>query len=146
MRIGEAGRTDTHTIRTLLAEAGLPFDDLKDSGPARFLIARDEDAGVGGVVGLEVYGKSGLLRSLVVTPDERQRGLGAQLTLDLEHMAKDLGVETLYLLTTTAEEFFAKRGYQRIERTLVPQEIGVSAEFKFLCPSNAVCMYRRLDK
>jgi len=128
----------------MLAEAGLPINDLEGSSKARFLIARDADRVIG-AVGLEVYGKSGLLRSLVVKPDERKRGAGAQLTLNLECHAKNLGAETLYLLTTTPEKFFATHGYRQFERKRVPQEIAATAEFKYLCPATAVCMYKQVN-
>ncbi|MHB8405969.1 MAG: arsenic resistance N-acetyltransferase ArsN2 [Gammaproteobacteria bacterium] len=144
MQIAQAGAADFTIIRALLAEAGLPFDDLRDSRQTRFLMARAQDGAVTGVAGLELYGKSGLLRSLMVNPAERQRGLGAELTLHLERQAKELGVETLYLLTTSAENFFAARGYKRFERARVPSEIAATTEFKFLCPVTAVCMCKRL--
>lgn len=108
-------------------------------------MARDDDEIIG-AVGIEVYGKCGLLRSLVVKADERKHGLGAQLTLNLESRARRQGIDTLYLLTTTAEKFFTAQGYQRFERTRVPEEISATAEFKLLCPSTAVCMYKQLDK
>lgn len=110
----------------------------------RFLIARDDDQEIIGAVGIEVYGKSGLLRSLVVKPDDRKRGVGAQLTLNLERLAKSQSVECLYLLTTTAEKFFATHGYHRFDRKRVPQDIAATTEFKLLCPSSAVCMCKQL--
>lgn len=144
MQIIQAGAADFTIICALLAEAGLPFDDIRDSRQTRFLMARAQDGAVTGIVGLEVYGKSGLLRSLAVNPGECRRGLGSELTLNLERRAKELGVETLYLLTTSAENFFAARGYQQFERARVPPEIAAATEFKFLCPVNAVCMCKRL--
>jgi amino-acid N-acetyltransferase len=62
----------------------------------------------------------------------------------LEARAHDAGVETLYLLTTTAAAFFAELGYERIERESVPAPIRESAEFGELCPSSATVMRRRL--
>ncbi|MDE2091231.1 MAG: GNAT family N-acetyltransferase [Gammaproteobacteria bacterium] len=145
MYIGEADTTDIAAIHSLLAEAGLPIDDLKGSSKARFLIAHDDDE-TSGAVGLEVYGKSALLRSLVVKPEARKRGLGAQLMRELECRAKNQGVDCLYLLTTTAEKFFAARGYHRLNRERVPQDIAATTEFKLLCPSSAVCMRKQLGE
>ena len=144
MQIAQASAADFTIIRALLAEAGLPFDDLRDSRQTRFLMVRAQDGAVTGVVGLELYSKSGLLRSLMVNPAECRRGLGAELTLNLERQAKELGVETLYLLTTSAKNFFAARGYKRFERARVPLEIAATNEFKSLCPVGAVCMRKRL--
>ena len=145
MRIAAASPVDITNIRDLLAGAGLPFDDLVDSGKTLFLIARDDDRVIG-AIGLEVYVKSGLLRSLVVNADQRKHGLGAQLTLNLERLAKIQGVECLYLLTTTAEKFFATHGYHRFNRKCVPQDIAATTEFRLLCPSTAVCMCKQVNE
>jgi amino-acid N-acetyltransferase len=53
-------------------------------------------------------------------------------------------VGTLYLLTTTAREFFADRGYAEVERTEPPEAIRATTEFADLCPSTAACMRKRL--
>ncbi len=145
MHIAAASPTDITYVRDLLAGAGLPIDDLEDSGKTLFLIARDDDRVIG-AVGLDVYVMSGLLRSLVVNADERERGVGAQLTLNLERLAKSQGVDCLYLLTTTAEQFFAARGYRRFDRKRVPQDIAATTEFRLLCPASAVCMCKQLDE
>jgi amino-acid N-acetyltransferase len=144
MRIAEDAHTDVDTIRGMLAEAGLPFDDIGQLGRVRFLTARDDQGVIVGVAGLEICGKSGLLRSLVVDAHARRHGLGAQLTLNVERLAGSLGVENLYLLTNTAERFFSAHGYERFERARVPEEIAGTTEFKLLCPS-AACMRKHLQ-
>jgi len=53
-------------------------------------------------------------------------------------------VRELYLLTTTAERFFATRGYAGIERERVPDTVRASAEFSALCPASAVVMRKAL--
>ncbi|MGB9429174.1 MAG: arsenic resistance N-acetyltransferase ArsN2 [Gammaproteobacteria bacterium] len=145
MRIEAASVGDLATVRTLLADAGLPVDDLHDARPSHFLVAREADGAVIGVIGLERYDKAGLLRSLAVQTASHRQGLGAQLTEALERHAGAMGVETLYLLTTTAKHFFAAHGYQYVERGRVPKAIADTAEFKSLCPSTAACMCKRLD-
>jgi amino-acid N-acetyltransferase len=55
-----------------------------------------------------------------------------------------MGVETLLLLTTTAERFFARRGYAVGPRDAAPLEIRQTPEFAGLCPSSSVCMRKRL--
>ena len=62
----------------------------------------------------------------------------------LESSARQSGVSDLYLLTLTAQEFFAKRGYHVIARKDVPATIQASAEFMSLCPASAACMWKRL--
>jgi N-acetylglutamate synthase-like GNAT family acetyltransferase len=84
---------------------------------------------VSGAVGLEPYGAIALLRSLVVRPDGRGRGFGRLLTDTAEGLAARLGVTSMYLLTTSADAFFATRGYQRIEHSGAPQAIRTTAQF-----------------
>ncbi|MDE2234197.1 MAG: GNAT family N-acetyltransferase [Gammaproteobacteria bacterium] len=143
MRISAADAVEIAAIRKLLAESGLPGDDLMEPLHTRFLAAHTADGMLAGIVGLESFGRHGLLRSLAVHAEARRQGLGAELTRRLERYARDLGVETLYLLTTTAEGFFTARGYQRYERRRVPPEIAATSEFRLLCPANAVCMYKQ---
>jgi len=57
-----------------------------------------------------------------------------------------LQVDWLYLLTTTAETFFVRCGYEVIDRAAVPEEIRATAEFRDLCPASSLCMKKRLSK
>jgi amino-acid N-acetyltransferase len=127
----------------LLACAQLPRSDLDDallqdffySGPA---------AEPTGLVGLELKGDAGLLRSLVVAPAWRGRGAGGKLVEHAEGHARSRGVKSLYLLTTTAEEFFARRGYARARREDAPAAIRATREFAVICPASAAFMVKHL--
>ena len=110
---------------------------------AHFLTLRD-DGELIGAVGLEVFGLDALLRSLIVAPNYRGKGLGIQLVDGIEAHAHDIGVTSLYLLTTTADRFFDRHGYERIERNSVPEAIGATTEFVSFCPDTAVCMRKGL--
>ncbi len=134
---------DLRAVTALLDEAGLPHADLTPAHLAHFRVLRDGDALVG-VVGLEVCGEAALLRSLAVAPGRRGEGLGGRLVDVAEAHARTLGVDTLYLLTTTAAAFFAARGYAVTDRAAVPDAIAATAEFAAMCPASAVCMTRRL--
>jgi amino-acid N-acetyltransferase len=127
-------------IASLLRDADLPHEDFADH-LANFLVARRE-GGVVGAVGCELHGWDALLRSLVVAPAHRGTGLGGELVERLAAEARRRGVKRFYLLTTTAEEFFARRGFQKIARQAVPAVIAGTKEFNRLCPSSAVCMTR----
>ena len=135
--------SDELAIKRLLTTAGLPGADLTPAHLARFLVLRDADQ-LGGVVGLEVFGAVALLRSLAVPTSRRGQGLGTRLAEAAEDHARSLGVAALYLLTTTAESFFARRGYRRIDRADAPAALHATAEFASLCPSTAVCMVKEL--
>jgi amino-acid N-acetyltransferase len=48
----------------------------------------------------------------------------------------------VYLLTTTAQAFFARLGFEIIERSSVPETVQQSVEFKGACPASAIAMRR----
>jgi amino-acid N-acetyltransferase len=134
---------DLPAVRNLLATAGLPFEDVHDHLDY-YLVVWDGKRLVG-VVGLEMHGGRGLLRSLAVDPASRGTGLGKALTKEIFSRADSNGVNTIGLLTTTAEKFFEKQGFTLIPREEIPEWIKESKEFKIYCPSTAVCMLKKLD-
>jgi amino-acid N-acetyltransferase len=95
-------------------------------------------------VGLEGRSGVGLLRSLAVEQSRRGTGLGTELVGTLERMAAAEGVTDLYLLTTTAESFFARRGYQRVPRESAPAVIRETTEFSSICPASSAFMRKGL--
>ena len=140
--VRKAERDDLPRIESLLEANGLPTDDVAGK-LACFRVAR-ADATFVGVGGVEPHGSDGLLRSVVVTEPYRGRGHGRALCDALEARARDDGIETLYLLTTTAAPFFDRRGYEPVDREAVPPRIGQTAEFAELCPDSATCMRKRV--
>lgn len=135
---------DWDAVRDLLLASGLPIDDL---GPKRldgFLIAEDGDVVVG-LIGLEVFGTVGLLRSLVVENKARRAGLGGTLVGALESAAQAAGIMELWLLTIDAEKFFQRHNYEIVDRQSAPDEIRGSDEFSALCPDTAFLMRKALD-
>lgn len=140
--IGEsAAASDLDAIKALLHLARLPTDDVTEALLANFLVAREAGA-VSGVIGIEQHGAIALLRSLAVQENARGRGLGAKLVDAAEALAQSRSVRSIYLLTTTADEFFAARGYRRIERGEAPAEIRATTQFSALCPASAVLMVK----
>lgn len=135
----ESTAEDLPAIRSLLTEASLPTADLESSPGLRLWVAEDGGALVG-VIGLEPFRGAGLLRSLVVAPHHRKRGLGRRLVDTVEGHAKAAGLKQLALLTETADRFFEAFGYRLVDRHNVPDEIRQSAEFRTLCPLSARCM------
>jgi amino-acid N-acetyltransferase len=129
-------------IESLLDASELPTADVRSS-VGRFYVAHDGDNRVG-AGGLEIYGTDGLLRSVVVEQSVRGEGVGGTLLEALEAKARAAGVETLYLLTTTAAEFFVARGYEETERSAPPAEIRGASEFEDLCPTAATCLRKAL--
>lgn len=128
----------------LLAAARLPTEDLTDSHCEHFFYAGPRGTPTG-LVGLEILGDVALLRSLVVTPERQGAGQGAALLEHAENHARASGVKTLYLLTTTAEPFFAKHGYRWTPREAAPAAIRATREFAGICPASSAFMFRELD-
>ena len=127
------------TARAFLRAAGLPVDDLVAPVAVQLFGVFDGDALVG-VVGLERAGDAALLRSLAVVDARRGAGYGRALVAFAEREAAAQGVRCLYLLTTTAADFFDRLGYRRIARNEVPRAIAATPQFAMLCPASSTCM------
>jgi amino-acid N-acetyltransferase len=132
---------DEPAIAALLRAAELPHDDFAPH-VANFLVARNCAGKVIGAVGAEVGGADALLRSLAVAPAQRGAGLGGRLVDELERTAGAWGVRRWWLLTTTAEKFFAARGFRRAARHEAPEAIRRTGQFSGGCCGSAVCMTR----
>ncbi|AUV83911.1 GNAT family N-acetyltransferase [Salinigranum rubrum] len=130
-------------VERLLARNDLPTADVR-ANPGYFFVAFEGEQKVG-VGGIERFPPDGLLRSVVVEESMRGRGAGAALCDRLEHEAASDGVDTLYLLTTTAADFFAARGYERVDRADAPASIRGTSQFESLCPDTATVMRKRLS-
>jgi amino-acid N-acetyltransferase len=137
-----AAPQDLAAIRDLLQECGLPFEDIASHLP-HFILAKEGSKLVASI-GLEALGDAGLLRSLAVSPQYRGQRIAEALCESLERQALALGIESLYLLTLTAEGFFRKRGYVNIERLQAPSAVQNTEEFKSICPASSVCMKKVL--
>ncbi len=129
-------------IEALLAENKLPVNDLPAS-LENFLVAVDND-GVIGVIGIEIYGQHGLLRSLAVKLEHRDQRIAGNLLNQIEENAKAKGLEAIYLLTETADKYFDSKRYTRTIRAEVPAEVQQSSQFSFVCPQSAVVMKKVL--
>jgi amino-acid N-acetyltransferase len=140
----QARKGDWHAVRDLLAASSLPVDDLGPNRLGRFLIAEDGGELVG-LIGLDIHGTTGLLRSLVVAESARRAGLGGKLVGALESAAQAAGLTDLWLLTIDAEKFFERHGFDIVEREVAPDEIRETDEFGNLCPQTAYLMTKSIQ-
>jgi len=138
-----ARAADLPAVIALLEAYGLPTGDLGEAMLTSFCVA-EADGRIVGVAGLEAFGAVGLLRSLAVAEDRRGGGLAARLVDWCEVEARRQGVEKACLLTTTAAEYFRKRGYADVPRDTVPASIAGHAQFRSLCPASARCLVKHL--
>ena len=144
MEVRRATTKDLPAVEKLLVASKLPTEGVRDNF-SNFVVA-DDDGAIAGAIGLEKYGSVALLRSAVVAPDRRGTGVGGKLVAQLIERAEEAGVDELYLLTTTAEEYFPKFGFIRTTRAAVPEAVKASAEFRGACPDTAVVMTRRVGE
>jgi amino-acid N-acetyltransferase len=140
--IEQARPDDTQDLLGLLERNHLPPDGLLDH-LATTLVARQNGQIIGSAA-LEVYPDGALLRSVAVAPEAQRSGLGHQLTDAAIRMAEALKVPAIYLLTTTAERYFPKFGFERIARTDVPATVQTSIAFTAACPTSAAVMRKLL--
>ena len=142
IRIRKSTGADYSAVAELLQSASLPIEGIADHFQ-NFLVA-DHEGKLIGAIGLEQYDRTALLRSAVVHPSFRNKGVGSLLYTHVIENAKRAGVRILILLTTTAEKYFSSKGFTKIDARNVSGPITSSVEFKGACPSTAVCMELRL--
>jgi amino-acid N-acetyltransferase len=118
----------------------LKLNDLPTAGWRQHwettIVARDADRVVGSAA-LELYRDAALLRSVAVEPSMHGRGVGRELVAAALDMAKARGVEAVYLLTTPADGFFKRFGFEQMTRADVPMQVRESIEFTTACPASA---------
>lgn len=137
-------RGDDEGLRATLVQAGLPIADLAQAG--RRMFAYDDLAGNRlGYGGLEIHGREALLRSIVVAPAARDRGVGTSVLALLLRRAFDVGARRAWLLTTTAAAYFERKGFESVERETAPAAILSSREAMELCPSSAMIFTRPIE-
>ena len=126
------------SIISLLQAEKLPTGDLSGS-LNNFFVALEGDAVIA-AIGLEQYGNYGLLRSMVVNKEHRNKSIASSLVKELENESIALGIDSIYLLTETAPLYFERKGYKTVTRDETPEAIKASSEFKNVCPASAIVM------
>ncbi len=134
-----ANETVLPQIVELLQHAGLPVADIENPS-IKFLAAYSPTGEIIGCIGLEQYGKNGLLRSLAVQNGYRNKNIGSALVNELIGLGRVQQISKLHLLTTTAEIFFQRRGFKATNRSSAPGSIKQTAEFSGICPASAIYM------
>jgi amino-acid N-acetyltransferase len=131
---------DFANVARLLEASDLPVEGVADQFGPNYVTEEGT-----GVAGIEKHGRYGLLRSVAVAPEERGKGLAQRLVRNRLDWAAAEGLSTVYLLTTTAETYFAKLGFTRVAREDVPAEIRATREFASTCPSSSIVMRREVE-
>lgn len=141
MKIAEAINYKEQAV-ALLSSEKLPASDLPATLKNFFVMIENEE--LIGVIGLEIYGSYGLLRSLAVRPESRNQNIASKLVDQIEKLALMEGLKAVLLLTETAPDYFSRKGYKIINRAEMPAEIQQSSEFSHVCPQSAIAMKKDL--
>jgi UDP-N-acetylmuramate: L-alanyl-gamma-D-glutamyl-meso-diaminopimelate ligase len=116
-------------ICKLLGELGLDAEGFDEQKMSDFLALENEN-GLMGCVGLEVFGEDAVLRGLAVSPSARGIGYGWMLADMAINLARFRGVRRLYLVTEKASDFFAaKHGFHVFDLSTAPPSVAASSTF-----------------
>jgi N-acetylglutamate synthase-like GNAT family acetyltransferase len=124
-------------LQAALSAAGLPMDDVEDTGRSFFCIIERDGQRIG-FGGFELYGEDARLRSVAVPEDRRGTGAGRLVTETLLGEISSAGGKRVYLLTTTAASFFKHLGFDHIDRTAAPAAILATRQASSICTSAAL--------
>jgi amino-acid N-acetyltransferase len=141
LRAEPARPHDLRGALDLLGRAELTEQDVAERW-GHYFVVREDDGRVVGVAGLEIHGEDGLLRSVAVDTEYRGQGLAASLVEAAVERAKRVNLRAVYLLTTTARDYFVRRGFADCPREDAPAAVRESWEFRTGCPSTAAFMKR----
>jgi arsenate reductase (thioredoxin) len=136
--IRSAAMAEWRAIERLIGQAALPTDDLSESACSYFKVYA-EGSQIKGAIALEpLTERCAMLRSLAVIPSARGTGIGRALVANVEAQARSQNVAEVFLLTTSADRFFAQLGYERLNRDAAPDSVRSHEQFRALCPASAV--------
>lgn len=138
MNIESASPQHITEIAKLLRSQRLPSKDISPQ-LEHFFIVKENDSIIA-VGGLELYGPYALKRSMATHPEHRQKGIAGSLVNHMVQYARGLNIQSVFLLTETAEHFFSGKGFQKIDRNAAPASIQQSSEYCGVCPASAALM------
>lgn len=142
--VSQASRESVEDAKILLQSLQLPLDGVEDQFENFLLLFLNQE--LIGLIGLEIYGSIGLLRSLAVKTEYQGNKLGSLLTDRIIEKCKKLGIQSIYLLTETAKDFFLKKGFTILNRDEAPLILHQAKEFAYTCPESATLMKKTLKE
>lgn len=141
--IETAGQNNFSQIHELLQSSGLSADGV-DPQTGKYYMAAREPGAIMGVLGLEAYGTSALLRSLAVGPQFKKCGIAKELMEYVLHVLHEQGFHEIYLLTNTAAKYLSRYGFMQIDRGQIPADILAESALGCICPNSSTCMHLKL--
>jgi amino-acid N-acetyltransferase len=135
---------DMEAIRKLLQDNGLPISDVTLENTNFF--AAYLNGRIIGSVGLQIMDSVALLRSMVVEDRYRNLQLGKQLYEKVMELAVERQIQEIFLITTTAQAYFAEKGFEVIARDQVPDLVQQTTQFSKTCPDSGIVMHKFISK
>jgi amino-acid N-acetyltransferase len=139
-----ANPADKIQIRRLLSMCGLPT--LYIHRHLKSFVMAKAGKKIAGVIGVQVYGRVGLLRSLCVDPVYRNQGIAKMLNERILAYAHRRKIDKLYMFTWDAEKFASKLGFHKINKKRIPKSIRSTWQFRYFSPYRVVCMTKEITK
>lgn len=140
--VRKADENEYEEIIHLLSSNALPISDLYEKNIELYVGL--SNGKIVATVGIEYYGDCALLRSLSVKEDYKNKRIGETLLQFINDTCQRRAIQSLYLLTTTAEHYFKRFGFDVIARNDTPYVIQETREFCSICPSSAIIMRKNL--
>ena len=119
---------DIAQIEALLIAERLPANGLDEYLDSFFVLSEGDK--VVGCAGLEFYGESALLRSVVVAPERRRRDDGRRLVDTALAEAQRRGVRRAYLFTMYASPFFGRMGFREVSLEEFEEAVRASRQYE----------------
>lgn len=136
--------SDLADVIKLLNNNNLPTIDIANSSIHLFVGKYNNE--IVGVIGIEIYKTTGLLRSLAVEDSFKKLKIGTKLIRKIFNHSLSNNIADVYLLTETAPDYFKKFSFDEVDRSSVPDIIMQTQEFKEICPDTAIVMHKNLIK
>lgn len=132
-------------INDLLVASNLVPVQL-ESDKLYFFCHKDKAGKIIGVIGVELYGTSSLLRSLAVSFERRNEGIGHSLLKEALAFAKSIASYDVYLITETIADTMQDYGFCDVAREKMPAAMLKSPYLNGICPCSARIMYINILK
>lgn len=142
MHLRSAVASDLAAIEALLEANNLPTDGV--AAHLTDFVVGVGPRGTAACGGVEYYADFALMRSIAVARGARGAGLGKAIVAYLLAECRTRAIQSVALLTTTAEHYFVDQGFVPVARDEVPRPLLASGQFRGLCPASAITMLKVL--
>jgi amino-acid N-acetyltransferase len=125
--IRTANSGDVPAILRLLQGAGVREEGV-DKHPESFWVLEEigNPPRIAGTLGMEVYGKAGLLRSFIIQRERWNPHVGVKFLLLALSAARDRGIDELYLATPGSFSLFEEIGFTAVSGDELPEPLRAS--------------------